>query len=87
MVSASFVFSIVVIFLLRDSDWQQNSSEAVCALQRSLVVPVGLEPTTLALSTRCSNQLSYGTVSRKWFGSKGPPSLIASYGGQPSLLI
>ena len=26
------------------------------------MVPVGLEPTTLALSTRCSNQLSYGTA-------------------------
>ena len=87
MVSASFVFFIVFIFLLRDPDWQQNSSEAVFALQRSLVVPVGLEPTTLALSTRCSNQLSYGTVSRMWFGSKGLPSLIASYGGQPSLLV
>ena len=27
-----------------------------------MVVPGGLEPPTLALSTRCSNQLSYGTV-------------------------
>ncbi len=30
-----------------------------------MVVPGGLEPPTLALSTRCSNQLSYGTVSTR----------------------
>ena len=29
-----------------------------------MVVPGGLEPPTLALSTRCSNQLSYGTVGK-----------------------
>ena len=45
-----------------------------------MVVPVGLEPTTLALSTRCSNQLSYGTVTRNWFWACHPkPSLGTHY--------
>ena len=47
---------------------------------QKMVVPVGLEPTTLALSTRCSNQLSYGTVTRKWFWACHPkPSLGTHY--------
>ena len=48
-------------------DYGVTAFESTLRFERRLVVPVGLEPTTLALSTRCSNQLSYGTVTRKWF--------------------
>ena len=41
-----------------------NSSNRFCSLGKAtpeMVDPVGLEPTTPALSRRCSNQLSYGS--------------------------
>lgn len=37
-------------------------SPSLFASMASMVDPVGLEPTTPALSRRCSNQLSYGSI-------------------------
>ena len=50
-------------------------------LQKKMASPVGLEPTTLWLTVRCSNRLSYGDTQKK-------KSLATTYfpGTNPSIL-
>ena len=48
-----------------------------------VVGPGGLEPPTPALSTRCSNQLSYGPR-RNQFASEDPIALVEPIGLEPT---